>query len=56
VELFRAIRPETSALFNAGSYLYFEKAALLAMHDAGVRAAREWLARGPRVDGRGVED
>jgi len=56
VELFRAIRPETSALFNAGSYLYFEKKALLAMYEAGQEAARDWLARGPSVDRREVED
>lgn len=55
VELFRAVRPETSRTFNAGSYLYFEKQAMLAMHAAGERAAREWLAHGPVVDGRDQE-
>lgn len=50
VELFRAVRPESTALFGAGSYLHFEKSALLAMYDAGKRAARAWLARGPEHD------
>ena len=56
VELYRAIRPETSALFNAGSYLYFEKKALLAMHEAGQQAARDWLAAGRQLDGRDIDD
>lgn len=50
VELFEAIRPETSRAFNAGSYLYFERNALLSMYDAGRKAAFDWLARGPVVD------
>jgi NTE family protein len=54
VQLFRAIRPESSALFNAGSYLYFEPSALMAMYEAGQRAARAWLAEGPAFDGRDI--
>jgi NTE family protein len=50
VELFRAIRPETSRTFNAGSYLFFERDALIAMFEAGRRAARRWLAEGPLLD------
>lgn len=56
VELFEAIRPVSSRTFNAGSYLYFERKALLAMHEAGVQAARAWLARGPQRDSREKED
>lgn len=51
VELYEPIRPRSSRLFNAGSYLYFERDALLRMYDAGREAARAWLARGPRLDG-----
>ncbi len=50
VELFRAIRPESSRTFNAGSYLFFEREALIAMYEAGQRAARRWLAEGPLID------
>jgi NTE family protein len=56
VELFEAIRPESSRTFNAGSYLYFERKALLAMHEAGQRAARAWLDRGPPRDGHDKDD
>jgi predicted acylesterase/phospholipase RssA len=52
VELYRAIRPATSRTFNAGSYLYFEKDALLAMYAAGKIAARAWLDSGPPRDSR----
>jgi predicted acylesterase/phospholipase RssA len=55
VELFKAIRPESSRTFNAGSYLYFERDALIAMFEAGQRAARRWLAEGPPVDHRGED-
>jgi predicted acylesterase/phospholipase RssA len=56
VELYRAIRPESSRLFNAGSYLYFERKNLKAMYDAGEQAARDWLAGGPELDDRTRED
>ncbi len=56
VELFRAIRPQTATLFNAGSYLYFERKQLLAVYQAGREAARAWLARGPEIDSRDIED
>ena len=52
VELFRAIRPDLPEHFDAGSYLYFERNALLAMHAAGQQAARRWLERGPERDDR----
>ena len=50
VTLYEAVRPVRAAFFNAGSYLYFERGILGAMHDAGRRAAGAWLAAGPRVD------
>jgi len=50
VELFRAIRPSSGKLFNAGSYLYFERGALLAMYEAGKLATRRWLEKGPERD------
>lgn len=50
VDLYSAIRPDDTALFGPGSYLHFEKQVLLDMYDAGKRAAREWLARGPVRD------
>jgi len=50
VILYEAVRPVRQSCFNAGSYLYFERRILSAMHEAGRRAAREWLARGPRLD------
>ena len=52
VELFRAIRPSEREHFNAGSYLFFERGALMAMYEAGRRAATEWLDAGPQMDGR----
>lgn len=52
VELFRAIRPAPDYIFNAGSYLFFERDALLAMYQAGRRAARRWLNHGPLLDSR----
>jgi predicted acylesterase/phospholipase RssA len=56
VQLFRAIRPQSATLFNAGSYLHFERKQLLAVYEAGREAARAWLARGPEVDSREIED
>jgi len=50
VILYEAVRPIRAAVFNAGSYLYFERGILGAMHDAGRRAAGAWLAAGPRID------
>lgn len=50
VRLYEAVRPSRDGLFNAGSYLYFERSLLAAMHAAGVKAAEAWLARGPVVD------
>jgi len=50
VILYDAVRPGRAAFFNAGSYLYFERGILGAMHDAGRRAAGAWLAAGPQVD------
>jgi NTE family protein len=56
VELFRAIRPESPELFDAGSYYYFERRALQAMYEAGQAAARRWLAAGPELDSRDSPD
>jgi predicted acylesterase/phospholipase RssA len=50
VLLYEAVRPVRDAVFNAGSYLYFERSILTAMHAAGRRAASSWLAGGPHVD------
>jgi predicted acylesterase/phospholipase RssA len=50
VELFRPVRPAASALFNAGSYLYFERRVLERMYEAGKASASEWLAEGPALD------
>jgi len=50
VELFAAIRPGDTALFGPGSYLHFEKQVLLDMYEAGQKAARDWLDRGPPRD------
>lgn len=50
VTLYDAVRPARDAVFNAGSYLYFERGILAAMHAAGRRSATSWLAAGPRVD------
>lgn len=52
VSLFHAIRPQSGRTFDAGSYLYFEKTALLAMYDEGKRAAAAWLASGLDLDDR----
>ncbi len=52
VDLFQAIRPVSSRTFNAGSYLFFERPALLRMYEAGRAAARSWLASGPVLDTR----
>jgi predicted acylesterase/phospholipase RssA len=52
VALFHALRPQSGRTFDAGSYLYFEKSALLAMYDEGKRAAASWLASGPELDQR----
>lgn len=50
VTLYEAVRPAGGGCFNAGSYLYFERSMLAAMHAAGRRAASAWLAAGPRAD------
>ncbi len=50
VDLYEPIRPTSSRTFNAGSYLYFERDALIKMYEAGRHAARQWLVRGPRLD------
>lgn len=50
VTLYEAVRPARDNTFNAGSYLYFERSVLAAMHAAGRRAANAWLADGPRID------
>ncbi|MGB1274583.1 MAG: patatin-like phospholipase family protein [Nannocystaceae bacterium] len=52
VELLKPIRPCSSSLFNAGSYLYFERNTLISMYEAGQRAAQRWLADGLRVDAK----
>lgn len=52
VSLFHAIRPQSGRTFDAGSYLFFEKSALLAMYDEGKRAAASWLASGLELDER----
>jgi predicted acylesterase/phospholipase RssA len=50
--LYEPIRPASSTVFNAGSYLYFEKTALLDMYRAGRVAAHHWLSQGPGLDKR----
>ena len=50
VTLYEAVRPARDNTFNAGSYLYFERSVLAAMHAAGRRATNAWLAEGPPVD------
>jgi predicted acylesterase/phospholipase RssA len=50
VTLYDAVRPARDAVFNAGSYLYFERGILAVMQTAGRRAANAWLAAGPRID------
>lgn len=52
VDLYMPIRPQSTVLFDAGSYLYFQRDALISMYRAGQRAARRWLARGPLFDDR----
>ena len=54
VDLFRAIRPQPSGHFDAGSYLFFERTAMLAMYEEGRVAAKAWLERGPELDGRNL--
>jgi NTE family protein len=50
VQLFTAIRPQLSELFNAGSYLFFERDNLLSMYEAGVAAGRHWIEKVPKID------
>jgi predicted acylesterase/phospholipase RssA len=50
VQLFTAIRPQASELFNAGSYLFFERDNLLSMYEAGVAAGRHWIEKVPKID------
>ena len=55
VNLYQAIRPANRAIFDAGSYLYFEREAMASMFEAGRLAARRWLSRGPLLDHSGLE-
>lgn len=50
VQLFTAIRPQVSELFNAGSYLFFERDNLLGMYESGVAAGRHWIEKIPKLD------
>jgi NTE family protein len=50
VTLYEVVRPARDEMFTPGSYLYFERRVLAAMHAAGRQAADAWLAAGPRVD------
>jgi len=50
VKLYEAVRPARDGVFNAGSYLYFDRAVLHQMYEAGLRAAEVWLEAGPRLD------
>jgi len=50
VRLYEPVRPGRDNVFNAGSYLYFQRDVLAKMCDAGRRATTAWLARGPVVD------
>ena len=50
VELYDAIRPASSKVFDAGSYLYFQQHAMLSMYESGRAAARAWLDAGPCLD------
>ena len=51
VKLYGALRPSHDrSLFNAGSYLDFERSALRSMYRAGQEAAAAWLEEGPPVD------
>ncbi|MBI2565706.1 MAG: patatin-like phospholipase family protein [Candidatus Schekmanbacteria bacterium] len=56
VNLFREIRPRPGYLFDAGSYLYFEREAMTAMYEAGREAAKRWLATGVEVDGHEFDE
>jgi NTE family protein len=55
VQLFEALRPLSSDSFNAGSYLFFERDAMLSMYRAGKLAARRWLSLGPPLDSPGPD-
>ncbi|HYD48126.1 MAG TPA: patatin-like phospholipase family protein [Terriglobales bacterium] len=50
VVLYEPVRPARENCFNAGSYLYFNRDVLEAMHKAGRRAANAWLKQGPPID------
>jgi predicted acylesterase/phospholipase RssA len=50
VKLYEAIRPRRDDVFNAGSYLYFERSVLNRMRAAGRRSAAAWLSDGPLED------
>ncbi|GIW43025.1 MAG: hypothetical protein KatS3mg077_0307 [Candidatus Binatia bacterium] len=50
VTLYEAVRPARDGLFDAGSYLYFDRKILDQMYTAGLRAAESWLEAGPRID------
>lgn len=50
VTLYEAVRPARDGVFNAGSYLYFDRKILDQMYVAGLRAAESWLEAGPPVD------
>jgi hypothetical protein len=50
VRLYEAVRPARGGCFDAGSYLFFDRAVLTAMREAGRRSAEIWLAAGPRID------
>lgn len=50
VTLYEAVRPARDGIFNAGSYLYFDRKILDQMYHAGLRAADDWLKAGPRTD------
>lgn len=51
VQLLEAIRPSYDReLFSAGSYLDFRRAPMRDMYRAGMRAASDWLTRGPPID------
>jgi NTE family protein len=50
VTLYEAVRPGRHACFDAGSYLYFDRRVLAGMRSEGRRAAKAWLAAGPRPD------
>jgi predicted acylesterase/phospholipase RssA len=50
VKLYEALRPARDGRFDTGSYLYFEREHLSAIHAAGMRAAGSWLRAGPRID------